>query len=124
MHNGPRHLLFFLATGFLVVASSATAQTVASAAPGSSDLVVSECATGCGDLAGFDDDNIVWGTMWDENDNIVWGTASVDDNIVWGTGGIEGSFSFGSQWEDDNIVWGTMWEDDNIVWGTSNVAPF
>jgi subtilisin family serine protease len=52
------------------------------------------------------DDNIVWGTADDNGDNIVWGTSD-DDNIVWGT-----------MFNDDNIVWGTMFNDDNIVWGT------
>jgi serine protease AprX len=93
-----------------------------------------------------DDDNIVWGTL-DEDDNIVWGTNIVwgddivwgtniiwgDDivwgtnimwstNIVWGTGLIgsfDGSNIVWGTFDDDNIVWGTL-DDDNIVWGTSS----
>jgi hypothetical protein len=61
-------------------------------------------STACASQPGWDDDNIVWGTTWDEADNIVWGT-------MWD--------------EADNIVWGTMWDEaDNIVWGTANAASF
>jgi serine protease AprX len=70
------------------------------------------------------EDNIVWGTSaWAQNivwgsslvgfyngQNIVWGTvANNEDNIVWGT------------LDEDNIVWGTADNEDNIVWGTSKV---
>jgi subtilisin family serine protease len=86
-----------------------------------------------------DGDNIVWGTLFDNDDNIVWGTFFGEDNIVWGTAfggdddenivwgtlfGGEENIVWGTLFGDDgeNIVWGTMWgadgEADNIVWGT------
>jgi serine protease AprX len=61
-------------------------------------------------------DNIVWGTLLD--DNIVWGTFNLlDDNIVWGTL-LDDNIVWGTMRDGDNIVWGTLLGDDNIVWGT------
>jgi hypothetical protein len=71
-------------------------------------------------------DNIVMGTMSDEEDNIVWGTLVDEDNIVWGT---SVSLSTDLTWAgnvllEDNIVWGTSFWDDNVVWGTSLVGVY
>jgi hypothetical protein len=51
------------------------------------------------------DDNIVWGTSTDDFDNIVWGTSD-DDNIVWGTAFDDDNIVWGTDF-GDNIVWGT-----------------
>jgi serine protease AprX len=69
------------------------------------------------------DDNIVWGTFFGDDDNIVWGTFDTlgEDNIVWGTvfNGDGENIVWGTYFsEDDNIVWGTLFGGDNIVWGT------
>lgn len=119
-------LIAVTATGLFLLASTASAQELtplesAVSAEGESSAA---CPVAVGDRTlielgspqpcanYWDDDNIVWGTVWDDADNIVWGTVwEADDNIVWGTA-----------WDDaDNIVWGTMWDgDDNIVWGTGD----
>jgi len=71
-------------------------------------------------------DNMVMGTMSQDEDNIVWGTLVNEDNIVWGT---SVSLSTDLTWAgnvllEDNVVWGTSVWDDNVVWGTSLVGVY
>jgi serine protease AprX len=91
-----------------------------------------------GSLSEYDQDNIVWGTLVDE-DNVVWGTnvqlttdlswagnVLEEDNVVWGTGMLWGdNVVWGSDllgfFDGLNIVWGSFsdtGQEDNIVWGT------
>lgn len=92
------------------------------------EFVVAENAN-CSAPDAYLDDNIVWGTVFDNtacsmaiaDDNIVWGTLSNDENIVWGTLASDDNIVWGTVLVDDNIVWGTS-VDENIVWGTS-VTP-
>jgi serine protease AprX len=96
-----------------------------------------------------DGDNVVWGSM-DENDNVVWGSNDMlDDNVVWGSDIVfDDNVVWGSTiwstnvvWGDtligffdgsevmwgslglDNVVWGSL-DDDNLVWGSSVSGPF
>jgi len=69
-----------------------------------------------GEGLGAEDDNIVWGNLFDD-DNIVWGNSFDEgDNIVWGNNVV-----WGNTFDDDNIVWGNLFDNDNIVWGNNVV---
>jgi len=39
----------------------------------------------------INDDNIVWGNLFEIDDNIVWGNGLDDDNIVWGNASLLGN---------------------------------